>query len=159
MKTADSSPPEEISRVAVRFPPFWAKRPAVWFAQAEAQFTCENFRFCYVISQQDQRYATEVEDIITSPPEGGPYSTLRTVLVRRLSPSREQQIRQLLTLELGWMRMVSFTPQPLYPQGKSPWYPLDRRLGGPQSWSGRYGEMKILGTTGTQAPTPWSSSP
>jgi hypothetical protein len=25
------------------------------------------------------------------------------------------------------------------PQGKSPLYPLDRRLGGPQSWSGRCG--------------------
>jgi hypothetical protein len=24
-------------------------------------------------------------------------------------------------------------PRPLYPWGKSPWYPLDRRLGGPQS--------------------------
>jgi hypothetical protein len=22
--------------------------------------------------------------------------------------------------------MISFTPRPLYPQGKSPWYPLDR---------------------------------
>jgi len=29
--------------------------------------------------------------------------------------------------------VVSFTPRPLYPQGKSPWYPLDRRLDGPQS--------------------------
>jgi hypothetical protein len=29
--------------------------------------------------------------------------------------------------------MVSFTSRPLYPQGKSPWYPLDRRLGGPQN--------------------------
>jgi len=29
-----------------------------------------------------------------------------------------------------------------YPQGKSPWYPLDRRLGGPQSRSGRGGEEK-----------------
>jgi hypothetical protein len=27
--------------------------------------------------------------------------------------------------------------------GKSPHYPLDRRLGRPQSQSGRYGEMKI----------------
>jgi hypothetical protein len=26
--------------------------------------------------------------------------------------------------------VVSFTPLPLYPQGKSPWYPLNRRLGG-----------------------------
>jgi len=25
--------------------------------------------------------------------------------------------------------VVSFTPRPLYPQGKSPWYPLDRSLG------------------------------
>jgi len=32
--------------------------------------------------------------------------------------------------------------RPLYPQGKSPWYPLDRRLGGPQSRSGRGGEEK-----------------
>jgi hypothetical protein len=28
------------------------------------------------------------------------------------------------------------------PQGKSPWYPLARRLGGPQSHSGCYGEGK-----------------
>jgi hypothetical protein len=38
--------------------------------------------------------------------------------------------------------VVSFTPQPLYSQGKSPWYLLDRRLGGPQSWSGRDGAEK-----------------
>jgi hypothetical protein len=30
----------------------------------------------------------------------------------------------------------------LTPQGKSLWYPLDRRLGGPQSRSGRGGEEK-----------------
>jgi len=29
--------------------------------------------------------------------------------------------------------VVSFTPQLLYPQGKSPWYPLDRRLSGPRA--------------------------
>jgi hypothetical protein len=33
--------------------------------------------------------------------------------------------------------VVGFTPRPLYSQGKNPWYPLDRRLGGPQSRSGR----------------------
>jgi len=33
--------------------------------------------------------------------------------------------------------VVSFTLRSLYPQGKSPWYPLDRRLGGPHSRSGR----------------------
>jgi hypothetical protein len=38
--------------------------------------------------------------------------------------------------------VVSFTARPLYPQRKSPWYPLDRKLGGPQSRSGRGGEEK-----------------
>jgi hypothetical protein len=33
--------------------------------------------------------------------------------------------------------------------GKSAWYPLERRLGGPYSWSGRYGGVKILDPTGT----------
>jgi hypothetical protein len=33
-------------------------------------------------------------------------------------------------------------PRPLYPQGKRPWYPLDRRLGGPQGRSVRGGEKK-----------------
>jgi hypothetical protein len=33
-------------------------------------------------------------------------------------------------LELGtrWRLVVSFTPRPLYPQRKSPWYPLDMGL-------------------------------
>ncbi|PNF14234.1 hypothetical protein B7P43_G12202 [Cryptotermes secundus] len=78
--------PTETPRIAVRLPPFWAERPAVWFAQAEAQFTLagissEQTKFCYVISQLDQ------------------YTLLRTELVRRLSPSPEQRIRQLLTIE------------------------------------------------------------
>jgi hypothetical protein len=41
-----------------------------------------------------------------------------------------------------WRWMVSFTPRPLYLQGRSPRYPLDRRLGGPQSRSGHGGEEK-----------------
>jgi hypothetical protein len=30
-------------------------------------------------------------------------------------------------------------PATFYPQGKAPWYPLDRRLGRPQCWSGHRG--------------------
>jgi hypothetical protein len=55
--------------------------------------------------------------------------------------------------------VVIFTPRPLYPRGKSPRYPLDRMLGGPQSRSGRLGEKKILDPTGTRTPTPPPSSP
>jgi hypothetical protein len=47
-------------------------------------------------------------------------------------------------IDLGsrWNRVVSFTPRPLYSLGKSSSYPLDRRLGGPQSRSVRGGEEK-----------------
>jgi hypothetical protein len=77
--------------VAVRLPPFWAERPAVWFAQAEAQFflaciSSETTKFYHVVSQLDQRYATELEDVITSPPERDPYTTLRAELLGGCPP-------------------------------------------------------------------------
>jgi hypothetical protein len=42
-------------------------------------------------------------------------------------------------LDLGprWRWVVSFTPRHLYPQGKSPCYPLDRSLGGPHMMAKR----------------------
>jgi hypothetical protein len=94
----------EIARVAVRLPPFWAEQPEVSFAQAEAQFslagiTTERTKFRHVILQLDHRYAAEVRDIITSPPLPDPYTTLRTELLERLSPSGEQRLRQLMTPE------------------------------------------------------------
>jgi hypothetical protein len=48
----------------------------------------------------------------------------------------------ILDLSTRWRLEVSFTPLPFYPQGESPWYPLDSRLGGPQSRYGRGGEEK-----------------
>jgi hypothetical protein len=38
-----------------------------------------------------------------------------------------------------WRWAVSITLRPLCPQGKNPWYPMDRRLGGHQSRSGHNG--------------------
>jgi hypothetical protein len=47
---------------------------------------------------------------------------------------------RILDFGTRWRRVVSFTPRPLYTQGKSSWYPLDRRLGGHQSRFGGGGE-------------------
>jgi hypothetical protein len=41
---------------------------------------------------------------------------------------------------MGWR--FSYTPRPLYSEGKNSWYPLDRRLSEPQSRSGCGGEEK-----------------
>jgi hypothetical protein len=43
-----------------------------------------------------------------------------------------------------WRTVAIFTSRPLYLRGKSPWYPWDRRLGGPHSRSERGGEEKKI---------------
>jgi hypothetical protein len=45
----------------------------------------------------------------------------------------EVYLHTFFDLGIRWRGVVSFTPRPLYPQGKSPWYPLDRRLDGPRA--------------------------
>jgi hypothetical protein len=56
-----------------------------------------------------------------------------------------------------WLgRVVSFTRRPLYPREKGHRYPLDKKLGGPHNGSGRREELEF---TGTQTPTPRTSSP
>jgi hypothetical protein len=62
-------------------------------------------------------------------------------------------------LGTSWRWVVSFIPRPLYPRGKSPRYPLDRRLGGPQNRSGRRGREKNRAHNGTRTPTPRPSNP
>jgi hypothetical protein len=49
---------------------------------------------------------------------------------------------RILDLGTRWRPVVSFTPRPLYPQGKRPRYPWDWSLGGPQSRPGHGGEEK-----------------
>ncbi|KAL0820942.1 hypothetical protein ABMA28_005599 [Loxostege sticticalis] len=109
------SPSLSVSRVAVKLPPFWADRPAIWFSQAEAQFdiagiTSDATKYNYIISQLDQRLALEVEDIITNPPKTEErYTKLKQELIRRLSMSEEQRVRQLISEEeLGDRRPSQF---------------------------------------------------
>lgn len=94
----------DIDRVAVRLPPFWAEKPAVWFAQIEGNFKLsgikdDDTKFYYVMSQLDQRYAAEVEDIICKPPDKDKYKKLKYELIKRLSISREKEVKQLLIHE------------------------------------------------------------
>jgi hypothetical protein len=60
----------------------------------------------------------------------------------------------ILDLCTRWRWVVSFTPRRLYPQGKRPWYPLDRRLGGPQTRSERGCKEINSPPTGTRACSP-----
>lgn len=94
----------EICRVGVRIPPFWPEKPAVWFAQIEGQFvisriTDDSTKFYYVIAQLENQFAAEVEDIIVNPPQTDKYQLLKTELIKRLSVSRQNNIKQLLSHE------------------------------------------------------------
>ncbi|XP_046398115.1 uncharacterized protein LOC124164927 [Ischnura elegans] len=103
----DQAPPTgeaSVSRVAMRVPPFWPERPALWFSQLEVQFslagiTNELTKFSHVVAQLDNRHAVEVEDIIVNPPSDSPYKRIKDELISRLSTSQETRIRQLLEHE------------------------------------------------------------
>lgn len=104
----------DVFRVGVKLPPFWPDEPAVWFAQVEGHFMLSRIsddktKFYYIVSQLEHRYAAEVKDIIISPPPGCSYDTLKTELIKRLSQSREKEVKQLLTHEeLGDRRPSQF---------------------------------------------------
>jgi hypothetical protein len=52
-------------------------------------------KFYYVISHLENKYAAEVEDVITNPPPTGRYEKIKAELIKRLSRSEEQRVRQL----------------------------------------------------------------
>jgi hypothetical protein len=71
-----------------------------------------------------------------------PCAQLTTTPWRRVGEWRYSS--NILHLGTKWRRVASFTPRPFYPRGNGPRYPLDRRLGGPKSRSGRCGVEKDL---------------
>ncbi|KAK3916919.1 Myosin-3 [Frankliniella fusca] len=101
LQQTPEGPPAAVSRISVKLPPFWRDRPTLWFSQVEAQFslagiTQEATKYAYVVSHLDEKYANEVDDIITSPPAENPYTTLKTALIKRVSLPEDQRIKQLL---------------------------------------------------------------
>ena len=89
---------------SIRLPPFWPARPSTWFAQVENIFdlhavATEAIRFNIVVANLEPRVVDEVHDIILSPPATTPYTILKQELINRLSRSRDQEVRQLLSRE------------------------------------------------------------
>lgn len=94
-------PPTIERTTSMRVPPFSAERPALWFAQLDAQFrihkvTTEIDKFYHTVSLIDTRYAVEVEALISAPPVTTPYQELKEELIRCFSKSKEAKLQQLL---------------------------------------------------------------
>jgi hypothetical protein len=62
----------------------------------------------------------------------------------RLQGKRIHSSYSFLNLALDGVSGQRQAPAALYPRRKDPWYTLDRRMGGPQSWSGHRGQRKNL---------------
>jgi predicted DNA-binding protein len=98
MEATNNFQAAETSRVAVRLPPFWAERPALWFTQAESLFSLasisnERTKFYHIISQLDRKYAAEVEDFSTA---SEPLHRIKDRAAK--SPvTHEQRARQIIT--------------------------------------------------------------
>jgi hypothetical protein len=70
-----------------------------------------------------------------------------------------QRAKIFFTLALVGGKWLASRPCHFTLEGRPPRCPLDRRLSGPPSQSGRHREMKILDTTGTQTAIPLSFNP
>ncbi|BES91401.1 Reverse transcriptase (RNA-dependent DNA polymerase) [Nesidiocoris tenuis] len=98
---------DAVSAVTIKLPPFWRRRPDLWFLQAESQFelrriTRERTKYNYVIGALDVDSMEQVSDIVSQPPGENCYEQMKAKLISIFSDSEEAKIRQLLQeLELG----------------------------------------------------------
>ena len=75
---APVSPPVSVptvSTVAIKIPSFWSADPEVWFAQMDVttrNITSQKSKFKYMVASLSPEYATEVRDLILSPPATNP---------------------------------------------------------------------------------------
>jgi hypothetical protein len=97
----------QVSHVAVKIPPFWNQDAALWFKQVEASFaiakiTQDETKFNYVISNLEQKYLSDVRDIVNNPPLQDKYTTLKNKLILENSETDIQRLNKLFSnLDLG----------------------------------------------------------
>ena len=103
-----------VAAVAIKVPPFWSSDPQVWFTQVEAQFATRGINnqctmFDYVIASLSPEVATEIRDLILTPPGEDQYNALRAQLIRLTGISEQHRLQQLLgTEELGDCKLSQF---------------------------------------------------
>jgi len=88
----------------VKLPEFWPENSAAWFALAESRFHMRHIydewsRYHHVVSSPAKESLRFVLDLVTSPPEDDPYTTLKEMLLCSHMLTDYQRIEQLLALD------------------------------------------------------------
>lgn len=111
-QNADNSQqqPAAAAAVAVKLPEFWKSDPAMWFAQAEAQFalagvTQDVTKFHHIVAKIDQSVICHVTDLVKNPPATDKYDAIKTRLISRFELTPQSRLERLLnSCDLGDLR-------------------------------------------------------
>lgn len=105
-----TKPAEAAASVAVKLPDFWKSDPAMWFAQAEAQFHLakivnDKTKFYHIVAKVDQSVICHITDLVAAPPAENKYKAVKYRLIAHFALSAESLFEQLLGAHnLGDMR-------------------------------------------------------
>ena len=74
------------ANVSMKLPTFWPDAAEVWFAQADTQFAIQNLtesktKFYHAVAVLPQEVASQILDLIHTPPAGDPYGVLQERLI------------------------------------------------------------------------------
>ena len=94
------------ANVSMNLPVFWPDPAEVWFAQANAQFAIRNVtvsktKFYHVVAVPPQQVASQILDLIRTPPAGDPYGVLRERLITLYTLNNYQGFETLVSLPLS----------------------------------------------------------
>lgn len=90
----------QVSRVAVKPPPFWKPDPRLWFLQVEAQFvragvTTDDTKYYTVVAEIDSSVLKCAADLISNPPDTDKYEALKARLIAEFSESEDGRFKRL----------------------------------------------------------------
>ena len=91
----------------MKLPAFWPDAAEVWFAQADAQFAIRNLsssktKFYHAVAVLPQEVASQILDLIRTPPIVEPYKVLRRRLIKLYTLNDYQWFEALVSLPLSW---------------------------------------------------------